>query len=286
MSGPGIGITYRSGGNMIRAALFGKERENRSPAVVICHGAFEFKERYFELAAYLSERGITALVPDMNGHGESDGDRYHVNIHRWISDIRGALDFLIDETGVDPHGISAFGLSTGGTAVLEAALVEPRLRSLVVFAATVRNVMTPLDMLLYGALLPFAIVKKAVTGRPVQIPLRDLVGKRKIAWDSESHRSIIEDPRFQAAFVPIPGAYQASVVDTIDRVHSISVPTLVLHGENDEVDRSDSSRLLFERLTCEKKMIILPETGHAGCIDRHREAVFGYTADWIRGHYR
>lgn len=241
------------------------------------------------MGTYLADAGIAALIPDMNGHGESGGDRYHVSISRWIEDIRRGIDYL--GTRGDTRGLktAAFGVSTGGTAVIETALVEPRIDALILLAPTVRNMMTPAEQLAYYVLLPFGYIKKYLTGRPLKIPLSELMKKKRMVRDDVLQCAMIKDPAFLASYLPIPGAHQASIVDTVKRAGAVRVPTLVMHGEDDEVDRPDSSRRFFEGLRCDRKLILLPETGHLGCVDRHRSAVYEHTAEWIRrcaGHGR
>ncbi len=153
---------------------------------------------------------------------------------------------------------------------------------MVLLAPTVRNMMTPAEQLAYYILLPFGYIKKYLTGQPLKIPLPELMKKKKIVWDDTIQHALMEEPRFLASYLPIPGAHQASVVDTVKRAGEVRVPTLVMHGEEDDVDSPDSSRRFFEGLRCDRKLILLPETGHLGCVDTHRTTVYEHTAEWIR----
>ena len=74
---------------------------------------------------------MAALIMDMHGHGQSEGERFHVDMREWVADVRAALDFLSSHTLVDSQRIGAWGHSSGGTAILEAALVDSRLKTLV-----------------------------------------------------------------------------------------------------------------------------------------------------------
>jgi uncharacterized protein len=277
-------VTIVSGGIPLRAVIVSPSGISSTPALILCHGAFEYKERYLDMARYAARAGITTLVPDMHGHGESGGKRFEIQISRWIQNIRDCIDFLTARREVNADRIAAFGLSTGGTAVIEAAIVEQRLKAIIAYAPTVRNVMTVADMLLYFCVLPLGFLKKVFTGRPLAIPMPELVKGRKLAWDNDAHRSIIEDPYFQASYVPIPGALQASWVTTITRADQVTIPTLVMHGEADQVDSPLSSKMLYERLTCIKKLALLPEMGHVASVERHRDAMYRLTVSWLHEH--
>ena len=132
-------VTFQSRGDSMAGQLFLPESTKATPTLIICHGASEFKENYFDLCAFLAARGIGAFAIDMHGHGESAGPRYYVEMRSWIADIRAAIDTLAKYPQIDQQRICAFGLSSGGTAILEAALVEPRLKALIVLDPTVRN---------------------------------------------------------------------------------------------------------------------------------------------------
>jgi alpha-beta hydrolase superfamily lysophospholipase len=278
-------IRFNSFGNRITGILFTPhDKQGKLPSVIISHGAFEFKERYFELCEYLAARGIAAFVMDMNGHGESDGDRYHIDLKKWIGDIQGGIDCLLEQPEIDPGSIAAFGLSTGGTAVIDASIIDPRIKALILFAPTVRNIMTTSEIVLYSLLTPLGFMKRVLTGEPVKIPMAQAIGKKSRAWDKEINETIVHDRRFRESYVPIPGSWQSSVVDTIKSAERIGIPTLILHGEKDEIDSPESSKLLFERMRCKKYIITMPETGHAGHLDRHRKKLFEYVSDWVYEH--
>jgi alpha-beta hydrolase superfamily lysophospholipase len=73
-------VTIHSNGATLAGVLFLPVSDRPSPALVICHGALEFKEDYFELCEFLAEKGVAALAIDMHGHGQSEGERFHVDM--------------------------------------------------------------------------------------------------------------------------------------------------------------------------------------------------------------
>jgi alpha-beta hydrolase superfamily lysophospholipase len=275
-------ISFNSSGNLIKGRIFVPQGlSGEVPAVIVSHGAFEFKERYYELCRSLAVDGIASLIMDMNGHGESEGKRFEIDLNRWIADIKSGVDFLVSQPEVNPDCIAVFGLSTGGTVALEAAMKDLRIGALILFAPTVRNIMTLYEIIMYCLIAPVGFVKAIIQGEPLKVPMLKALGGKKLVRDEEVNKLIIDDPRFRESYVPIPGSWQASMVDTIERAGNVTIPTLILHGENDELDSPETSRLLFERMNCKKKLIIMPETGHAGHLDRHRNLMYKYTAQWV-----
>jgi alpha-beta hydrolase superfamily lysophospholipase len=275
-------VSLRSLDETLAGTLFIPVVAGPAPALIICHGAGEFKENYFELCGFLARKGIATLAVDMHGHGQSGGKRFHVAMEEWVPDVLAAVEFLAAHPKIDAARIGAFGLSSGGTAILEAALREPRLKSLVALDATVRNSLAlPLSLFLKGCVWAGRI-KQWFTRRELRVPLLKLGGGMKLASDPEIDQRLQADPRAQEAFnaFPFPGGAEAFFVNTLKKVSAIAAPTLVLWGEDDQIDPPATARMLFEGLTCKKSLHIIPGNGHAGHLDRHREKVFALTADW------
>jgi len=276
-------ITLKSLGDELKGTLFCPEAPKKVPVLIICHGAGEFKENYFELCELLAGRGVATLAIDMHGHGQSEGERYYVNMRQWVADIQAAIDFLLTHPKVDGKRIGAFGLSSGGTAILEAAVVDPRLKALIALDATVRNSLPVAMSVFMKILVALGRAKKFITKTDLRLPLAKMSGGFHLASDPELDKKLQNDPRALAAYnsFPFPGAAQAFFVNTIKRVSKIAIPTLVLWGEDDQLDPPETGRLLFQALTCKKQLHIIPGNGHVGHLDRHKDKVFSLTADWM-----
>ncbi|HWV98738.1 MAG TPA: alpha/beta fold hydrolase [Candidatus Acidoferrum sp.] len=276
-------VRFPSLGDELVGTLFLPRVDHPIPALIICHGAGEFKENYFEMCEHLAQRGLASLAIDMHGHGESGGERFYVDIRQWVADIQAAIDFLLTRPEVDGSRIGAFGLSSGGTAVLEAGMVEPRLKVLIGLDATVRNSLPFVETAIFKLLVGVGKMKRRLTGRDFRVPLAKFPGGPKMASDPEVDRRLKSDPHTLEAFMafPLPGAEQAFFVDTITRVSRITAPTLVLWGEDDKLDPPETGRLLCEALTCKKQLKVIRGNGHVGHLDRNRAEVFALTADWV-----
>ena len=275
-------VELKSLDERLKGVLFLPGTGGAFPALIICHGAADFKENYFELCECLAQRGVAALVIDMHGHGESEGERFHVNMDQWVADVRAAVEFLSSHPSVGPSRIGAFGISSGGTAILEAALIEPRLRALVALDATVRNSMPWSFALVLKALLFLGSIKKRLTNKDLRLSMLKMMEGTKLAVDPEVDRRLRTNPRAVEAFkaFPLPGAAQSFFVNTIERVSRIKIPTLVLWGKEDQLDPPETAQLLYDALICKKQLHIIPGNGHAGHADQNRSQVFSLTANW------
>jgi len=270
----------------LSGVLFSPEPDGDRPSVIFCHGAFEYKENFFPFARFLAGIGFHALAMDMPGHGQSAGERHCIDIPAWISAISSAIDTLERLNIGDHRRIGALGFSSGGTAVLEAPLVEPRLKAIATLDATIRNYMGFWDTLLFRSLTAIGTFKKRLTGTEWRLNLTTVLKNAKVAFDPEINRRIVTDPLMLEAYraLPLPGAAPCAFVDTIDRIDAVSIPTLVMHGENDQIDKIDTAHLLYNRLTCEKQLEIIPDSGHCGHLDSSRDRIMTLTGNWMSVH--
>ncbi len=275
--------SFSSLGVRVAGMLFLPQGAGKFPAVIMCHGAGDRKEEYYPLAEFLSANGFAVLCIDMHGHGESGGARGHVKMSEWVQDLRGAIDHLERDPRIDKEKIGAFGLSSGGTVILETAIVDKRLKSLVALDATVRDSLPMLQSLAFRTLVAIGSIKKFFTGSDWRISLK-MFGEMKLAEDPKVNEEILSDPKFKDSYLhfPLPGASESFIVDTIKRVGKITAPTLVLWGEGDKIDPPDTGKLLFEALQCEKELHIIEGNGHAGHLDARKDKVYEYTLAWLR----
>jgi len=277
-------VELRSLGDRLNSCLHLPETGGPFPVLIISHGAGEHHRNYREMGEFLAERGIASFVPDMHGHGESEGERFHVRMEQWVPDIQAAIDYLAGDKRIDSAKICALGLSSGGTAILETALIDPRLRALIALDATVRTSLPfAFDVILRVCILIGAI-KKKLTGEDLRYPLAKIIGTLPLAADPAVHQRLAEDTttlKSTLAF-PFPGSKEAFYIDTIKRVGRITAPTLVIWGEEDQLDTPETGKLLFAALKCKKELHIIPGNGHVGHLDRNRRQVFELTANWIR----
>lgn len=270
-------------GDVIAGALFLPEHSRSAPALIICHGAGEFKENYYELCEFLTHHGIAALALDMHGHGESEGERYHVNMQEWIADVQAAIRFLNQHPRVSKGKIGAFGLSSGATAILETASIDPELKAIVVLDATVRSSIPWALSLIFKILIVVGRIKKRFTRSGLRLPLLKWMGDIKLVSDPEIEKELKSNPKNIEALMsfPLPGAEQSFFVNTIEKVFRIKVPTMVIWGAEDQLDPPTTAQMLYDSLSCEKQLHVVPGNGHAGHLDRNRQQVFTLTADWV-----
>ena len=153
-------LVLLSDGLKLRAWLGKGDPEK--PAVVVVHGLGDSLESYQGHARLFRERGLTALLVDLRGHGASEG-MYTTLGGLESHDVRTAMKYL-REQGLATHGLILMGHSMGAVAVLLAAADQSDVRGIIVEAPydTYRNTVAHHAKLLYGLpswvpLIPLAI---------------------------------------------------------------------------------------------------------------------------------
>lgn len=99
-------ITVKRDGLTLRGTLLKPENVEKCPVAIIFHGIMSNRGAdngiFMRIAESCVEKGIAAVLFDFDGHGESDGDFYDMNVYSEILDaakimeyVRG-LDFVTD----------------------------------------------------------------------------------------------------------------------------------------------------------------------------------------------
>ncbi|QBX55216.1 alpha/beta fold hydrolase [Nocardioides seonyuensis] len=135
-----VGLTYREvafpSGDGVRLSGWYVPGSNGS-ALVLMHGAGSTRSAELDHASVLAAHGYAVLLFDARGHGESEGRGMDFG---WYgeADAEGAVDFLVEQPGVDPERIGLVGTSMGGEQAIGAAGADDRVAAVVAEGATNR----------------------------------------------------------------------------------------------------------------------------------------------------
>lgn len=219
----------------------------------------------------LLKDGHTVLVPDLRGHGRSPspaGSRYS------FRELEDDLLATLDARSTDR--VDLVGLSGGGFLALRLALDHPeRVRRLVVI----------------GAAAHCDNHTKAVAERWAEVyrdegfdaySLRLLKDLFYPDW-IEAHLDIADAFRDKLRTVDLTGPIQWGLsireFDLRGRLGRLKVPTLVIHGVDDQVVDSAHARLLRVSIPG-AELKLLPQTGHLPPVERP-EITAQAIRDWV-----
>ncbi|MBK8047823.1 MAG: alpha/beta fold hydrolase [Anaerolineales bacterium] len=114
------------------------------PAVLLLHGFTNTRDElpvagtnekmYTRLARVLGEHGIASLRIDFRGSGESDGEWADTTFTGQISDTLKAIDYLASRPEIAADRMGVLGFSQGGLVAAEAAAIDDRLQTVLLWS--------------------------------------------------------------------------------------------------------------------------------------------------------
>ncbi|MCZ6596932.1 MAG: alpha/beta fold hydrolase [Planctomycetota bacterium] len=222
----GVGLSHQAGGmlllHVLELAAYGEPRG----CVTVLHDAGDHGGRYEELAHVLAAAGWAIALPDLRGHGQSEGERGHSwGRNEVVRDIDAILDHLAYRMPEEPQVLIGQGL--GALYVLAYCLDRPERVAAAVVAA-------PLLTPRFG--LPQK--KKGLAGMFKKV---GPTSPGSIGWRAEA---LTTDPAQQSAWsgdalvhdvITLRAGQEAAAMaaDVVRRAGAITTPVLILQGTAD-----------------------------------------------------
>jgi alpha-beta hydrolase superfamily lysophospholipase len=233
----GAGLSHHSKGlvllHVLELAASGEPRG----AVTVVHDAGEHGGRYLDLARSLAAVGWSVALPDLRGHGRSEGDRGHSNgLREVLRDLGDVQDHLAYRQPEAPRVLVGQGL--GALYALAFASEHPEGVAALVLAAP---------------LLEPRFVEPAAPGGLLRMLKRvgpDSPGR--IGWKPEDLTSDAAERRARSAdplvhdVISLRAIQQAGETARTyrQRAPSLSMPTLVIQGDRDPLASVEAARSL------------------------------------------
>ena len=217
---PGLAeISFPSAAGIPLAGWYAPSR-NRA-AIVLVHGTSADRSSLLQETRLLSDAGFGVLGLDLPGQGRSEGRTRWGEPERQA--ISGAVNWLSTRADVDPRRIGGFGLSMGAYVLTQAAVLDMRLRSVVLaslpndvveqnWLATERwglltQIPCYLALRLYGQSLD--MMPKDIIGRIAPRPVFLLAGDLDTLVPPFMSRQLFAAAGKQAQLWVVPGAHHS-----------------------------------------------------------------------------
>jgi alpha-beta hydrolase superfamily lysophospholipase len=253
--------------------------------VIVLHGAGAYA-RVMAPAAVLAQRhGYEAVVPDLPGYGLTKVPRSRFEYGLWVDCV---VDLIEHEIARDGKPVALFGVSLGGLLAYQAAARSKKVVALIATTladpreAAVRRDFARHPLLGTAGLYLLDKLRFLTDGLPLPM-----------AWMSKMH-AISNDPALSKLVQSdalgggnwVPARFLRTLLTTAPDLEPEAFnvcPVLLAHPGVDRMTDIALSRRFFDRLACEKRMVVLEGASHMPTempgVDQLERSVLSFLAE-------
>jgi alpha-beta hydrolase superfamily lysophospholipase len=241
----------------------------------VVHGLGEHAGRYTRFADGMAKYGMSTWALDLRGHGQSEGQRGHVDSwSQWTDDVAAFVAHVEATAGSE---VIPLGHSFGGAALLSAVLAGklPSSRRFVVSSPALKLRLQAPGWKLAIAPLASKLVPRLAMDNEV-----DPGGVSKIPEVVDAYRTdpLVHNRISSRMYIE----WQNAIADIFERAAQIRVPFLILAGAADPLIDPEGSRRLHETTSSISDLHMLEGRYHEPFNDVGSDEVFKLVADWAR----
>ncbi len=251
-----------------------------SPRAVIAfvHGVGDHSGRYMNIVNHLVSNQIGVYGYDLRGHGNSPGQRGHIN--SWV-EYRTDLWNYINLIGSQQSGhlIFLLGHSMGALIALDYVLWEnEQIAGVIISGAPIE----PVGVAKPGKVALARILSRIYPRFPIDLGL-EINAISRIPAVVKAYQ---DDPLVHGK---ISARWGTEVLSALESVkiwgESIHTPLLMIHGEADRLNSAEGARKFFDRIqSCDKEFISYPACCHELHNDLDNEIMLNDLLSWINRH--
>ncbi|HYN88470.1 MAG TPA: alpha/beta hydrolase [Ardenticatenaceae bacterium] len=248
--------------------------------LVVLHGIAVHARLYTELAETATERGYAVFALDHRGHGESEGERVQVGR---FSDFVDDVHVLVQAARTTYPNLPVFllGQSMGSLIALQYALRhQDELAGLIVagVALQIGEHVSPWLKRVGRLIVAVAPSLRVVGVGPSQEP------GALLSHDEEVTRRLVADPLCYQGKIKARIAYELgqAAAQARARVAELTLPLLILHGEEDRLANPEGARLLYAQAgSADKTLKLWPGFWHEPLLETGRAEVVALLLSWL-----
>jgi alpha-beta hydrolase superfamily lysophospholipase len=241
----------------------------------VVHGLGEHAGRYERFAKGMAAHGMDTYTVDLRGHGQSPGQRGHVDSwSQWVDD---AAAFIHHVETLASGEVVPLGHSFGGAVLLSAVLAGklPTSRRFVLSSPALR-----LKFDVPGWKASLAKVAAKVAPKLAMSNEVDPATVSRIPEVVEAYRSdpLVHKMISSRTFTEWRRASQ----DILARASEIKIPFLILAGTADRLIDPAGSSALHAQASATSELLLLDGRYHEPFNDRDNQEVFSLISEWLR----
>jgi alpha-beta hydrolase superfamily lysophospholipase len=240
----------------------------------VAHGLGEHAGRYERFAQGMAKHGFGTYALDLRGHGNSPGQRGHVDSwSQWTDDVSTFVAHVAAITGGE---VVPLGHSFGGATLLSTVLAGK--------LSDARRFMVSSPALKVKVKVPAWKIKLGTTASKVlpKLTLDNEVDPKLLSRIPEVVKAYRTDPLVHSKISSrLYTEWLAASRDILNRAGEIKVPFLILAGTDDGLIDPEGSKELHAKAPAMSELRLLEGRYHEPFNDRDNEEVFTLIANWL-----
>jgi pimeloyl-ACP methyl ester carboxylesterase len=258
--------------------LYHFESKPGDPAIVFMHGTAIGALFFVDFMHEMSRQGFNVVGFDARGHGFSSGKRGDYTLGGLVEDALAVIDHTISLYG---DKVAMSGTSQGGMTTFYCAAAEPRLKAAVCHALIApdepdnyRITRWPGLYRVLMATLPIARPFVNLVGGRLMVPISAyLDAKAEETQAIPSLDAFLKEDGLALHALSLAALSSLGVSPLAREVEDIETPVMVIHCGRDNIFPEDYVRRVYERLTCRKEFLYIPQAAHLVFLDYVDEIV-------------
>ena len=242
-----LSVTSEDGYRLVARAFYQKDEngEQSHKWVLLLHGYTGWKEEMYPIGCRYAAQGYQVLVPDLRCSGESEGDFIGMG---WTDRLDNMLwlNMILEK---DPEAeIVIHGQSMGAACAL----------------------------MMSGEELPDNV--KAIVSDCAYSDAYEMFKKQMWEWFHPPSFPLLP---LANVMLQLRGGYDLKDASPIQAVARSQIPTLFIHGTEDEMIDPQMTEDLYEAAACPKELLLVEGAGHAQSQDKDPELYYGTIFEFL-----
>ena len=242
-------------------------------SVLLIHGLGEHSGRYTHVAEYLNTLGYDVFAYDQRGHGQTDGQRAYAKSHQVFLDDLGQVIMHLEKELHERFFV--MGHSFGGNVLCSYMIGggHPKIKGLVFSSAWFKLAFEPPKFKVLLANMLKGILPRLSMSNELKI--------EDLAYDQQCIDAYETDPLVHNKITAslFVNAYNAGL-HCLENGHLIRVPTLVYHGEDDQIISPSGSKMLAGKIEG-STFKMWEKTKHEPHNDERKQEVLVLLGGWL-----
>ena len=225
--------------------------------VIFIHGTSIYSRFYAEFCYELLKKGFRIILPDMRGHGLSEGKRGHFTMSEHVKTIYDVVSYVKERFG---DKIAVMGSSLGGITSIYSISNDPRIKTAICHNAAIfdekahkKIAKTKGIKRLATPLVPFM----AKIAPKFSINVFNYLPPESLTSSEDGFKLleyISEDKLFSMKYTLT--SLKAQLTEAMPNpIETIKNPIMIINGSEDALFSVDYMEEIYDRLTCDKKKL-------------------------------